>query len=396
MTEGPKRIVLLLDGTSNEIKSTRTNILRLYGTLEKSDDQLVYYDPGVGTFGADNAWSRTWRKTVEIWGMATGWGLDKNVKDAYRFLIANYRSGTDAEGNKWHDEIAIFGFSRGAYSARVLAGFLRAFGLIETRNLNLVNYAYRAYKRIGERTDEGAFDEIRLYERILRPAQVPVRFLGLFDTVPSVIEAGRFGPRLKFHAFTANNFMVQTVRHAVSTDERRTMFRAQLWPMGQVYKTNPFDPNPGKQDAKEVWFAGDHGDVGGGHPEAESGLAKIPLYWMIEAAKGAGLTFKTRTVNEIVLGQNPKRDYVRPNPLAPTHDSMSFGWRLLEYLPRRKPAESRRPSFMGLCIPMAEPRLIPDGASVCASVLKRPVPPVNLPDHYDEEPDPAEEWEDGA
>ena len=95
-----KNIVVLLDGTSNEISANRTNILRLYGTLEKSDRQLVYYDPGVGTFGAENAWLKFWRKAVEIWGMATGWGLDQNVKEAYRFLVENY------DNEPWRDRKA--------------------------------------------------------------------------------------------------------------------------------------------------------------------------------------------------------------------------------------------------------------------------------------------------
>jgi uncharacterized protein (DUF2235 family) len=121
----PKNIVILLDGTSNEILADRSNILRLYGALEKSDRQLVYYDPGVGTFGAENAWLRFWRKTVEVLGLATGWGLDYNVKEAYRFLVENYddgRSGGGEPGSR--DNIYLFGFSRGAYTARVLAGFM--------------------------------------------------------------------------------------------------------------------------------------------------------------------------------------------------------------------------------------------------------------------------------
>ena len=77
-----KNIVVLFDGTSNEISADRTNILRLFGVLERTDTQIVYYDPGVGTFGAPNAWSDAYRKTVEVWGVATGWGLDQNVKDA--------------------------------------------------------------------------------------------------------------------------------------------------------------------------------------------------------------------------------------------------------------------------------------------------------------------------
>lgn len=74
-----KNIVILFDGTSNEISADRTNILRLFGALERSDRQIVYYDPGVGTFGANNAWSKLYRDTVEVWGLATGWGMDEST-----------------------------------------------------------------------------------------------------------------------------------------------------------------------------------------------------------------------------------------------------------------------------------------------------------------------------
>lgn len=173
----PKSIVILLDGTSNEIESDRTNILRLYGILTKDAQQLVYYDPGVGTFGAEGAWSRAWRKVHEIWGLATGWGLDHNVKEAYRFLVENYDDRKGPGGSGERDRIYIFGFSRGAYSARVLAGFIHAAGLIERRNLNLLDYVYRAYKRIGEGAKQEAFAEMRLYERILDTDRPPIRML---------------------------------------------------------------------------------------------------------------------------------------------------------------------------------------------------------------------------
>jgi uncharacterized protein (DUF2235 family) len=83
-----RSIVILLDGTSNSISESRTNVLRLYGVLKKDDSQLVYYDPGVGTLGADGAWSRLRQKSAEIWGLATGWGLDENVKQAYMLISA--------------------------------------------------------------------------------------------------------------------------------------------------------------------------------------------------------------------------------------------------------------------------------------------------------------------
>src|SRR4029077_20233086 len=104
------------------VSANRTNILRLYGVLEKSDRQLVFYDPGVGTLDDDGAWLALWRKATEVWGLATGWGLDDNVKRAYRFLVENYDYGRGADDDRGErDQIFIVGFSRGAYAARVLA-----------------------------------------------------------------------------------------------------------------------------------------------------------------------------------------------------------------------------------------------------------------------------------
>lgn len=375
-----KNIVILLDGTSNEISANRSNVLRLYGTLEKSKRQIVYYDPGVGTFGAENAWLRFWRKAVEIWGLATGWGLDQNVKEAYSFLVDNYgRNDNGDRQDEQRDHIYIFGFSRGAYSARVLAGFINAVGLIERRNLNLVDYAYRAYKRIGE-DKEDSFAEVRLYERILTPDRPPIRLLGLFDTVASVIEHGRYGPRLRSHAFTKKNVSVESVRHAVAIDERRTMFRPQLWPDGGEYWGNPFGRSKAQtQDVREVWFTGVHGDVGGGYPEEEAELAKIPLKWMIEQTAQSGIHYVTRTVNEIVLGSNPGKHHVQPNAKAKAHNSMSWAWAFLEFLPRLRPTDSRRPSIFGISIPLFERRALPHGAFVHRSVFDRGNLPPNVP-----------------
>ncbi len=374
-----KNIIILLDGTSNEISADRTSIIRLYGTLAKSEEQLVYYDPGVGTFGAEGAWLHWWRKAIEIWGMATGWGLDANVKEAYRFLVEHYRR--DPDGTR--DRIYIFGFSRGAYSARILAGFIHAFGLMEPRNLNLLDYAYRAYKRIGETEKADAFAEMRLFERILQPDRPKIRLLGLFDTVASVIESGRVLPRLRSHAHTANNRSVEAVRHAVAISERRTMFRPKLWPEGQQYHPNRFnDKDATDQDAKEVWFLGVHGDIGGGYPEKDSALAKIPLHWMITETEPMGLDFKTQRVNRLVLGKTGEGKYVAPDAKAKPHDSMSLGWKLLEVLPQPKPARSRRKAIFGWTIPWMERRHIPEGARIHQSVFEAPERPETIPkDH---------------
>lgn len=128
-----RTIVILLDGTSNGVSDRRTNILRLYGCLRKTAAQTVYYDPGVGTIGAQGAWSRWAQDASELWGMATGMGVDQTVKRAYRFLVESYDNGK--AGNAGRDRICLFGFSRGAYAARMLAGFIHAVGLLERRNL---------------------------------------------------------------------------------------------------------------------------------------------------------------------------------------------------------------------------------------------------------------------
>ena len=379
-----KTIAILLDGTSNEIECDRSNVLRLYGTLKKNEEQLVLYDPGVGTFGAEGAWSRLRRKGAEVWGLATGWGLDENVKQAYRFLVENYERG---DGGNDRDRIAIFGFSRGAYTARVLAGFVNAFGLMERQQLNLLDYAYRAYKRIGEDGGDDAFEEIRLFDRIIKPDHPSIRFLGLFDTVASVIENGRSGIRLKSHAFTRNNRSVETVVHAVAIDERRTMFRPQLWGNEREYHAGPFDNGKGvPQEVHEVWFAGGHGDVGGGYPEKESALCKVPLLWMIEHASRCGLDFSTRSVNSLVHGKYDPTRYVPPDPLGPMHDTMTAGWTVLEFLPRKLPENSGQPSIFGIGLPLFEARHMPLGASVHTSVLERikkeKYRPKNLPEDH--------------
>ncbi len=358
----PKDIVLLCDGTSNEISANRTNVLRLYGCLRKTEAQLVWYDPGVGTFGSDNSWFRLRRRTSELLGLLTGWGLDQNVKEGYRFLVENWEPG---------DRIWLVGFSRGAYSARVLAGFIAAIGLMKPVQLNLLDYAFRAYKgAVGDDMDSPEFSEVRLFRRILQPREVPIAGLALFDTVDSVIECGRYLPRLRSHALTRSNPAVAAIRHAVALEERRVMFRPQLW-----------EPSPG-QDLREVWFLGAHGDVGGGYPEAESALAKIPLAWMIGELTELGLRFDAAVVDSLVCGEGPSR-HVGPDPTVPPHRTLTWAWWPLEFIPARRRSRSR-PHRREWYLPLGRPRVVPAGALVHESVSKSGRPaPVNLPPGID-------------
>ena len=326
-----KTIVMLFDGTSNGFDERRTNILRLYGCLRKTPGQLVWYDPGVGSIGGKGWLAERWQGASELLAQATGRGIDENVKEAYRFLVEHYDRGGKATGR---DRICLFGFSRGAYSARMLAGFLHAVGLIEARNLNLLDHLWRAYKRIGQNAGEDAFAEVRLYERILRTDRPAIHLLGLFDTVSSVIEwRSGWWPRLSHHAHTQTNPSVAHVRHALALDERRLMFRPVPWPEGQAHRPAFHQRDRSvPQDTVEMWFTGAHSDVGGGLTEDDSALAKIPLLWMIEETAALGLVYDPRTVNSLVRGQGGRKRYTPPDPLAAIHNPLTGFWALVDPL----------------------------------------------------------------
>ena len=370
-----KRIVILFDGTGNEIERDRSNILRLHGALQKGPNQLVYYDPGVGTFGGNGWWGQ---KTKEVFALTSGFGLHVNVKEAYRFLVNNYSDNGGAAGTQ--NEIYIFGFSRGAYTARVLAGFLHAFGLMQPHNLNLVDYAYDAYKQIGGSRANPNLKPIEMHRRVLAPRRPPIKLLGLFDTVATVIEPPRTLSQWNFrrHAFTSENPSVEYVRHAVAIDEKRVLYTPRLWPNGAAFK-----PGGGvaekPQDVKEVWFAGVHSDVGGGYPEKESALAKIPLEWMINETKPMGLAYINATVNKIVLGEGDTK-YVAPYPNGEVHNSMKYGWSIVEALPVSWHVDAAGQVIRSWKMPFtARSRTIPEGASIHDSVQQRRSLPKNLP-----------------
>ncbi|MEM7044463.1 MAG: DUF2235 domain-containing protein [Pseudomonadota bacterium] len=391
----PKNIIICCDGTGNEIKENQSNVLLFFRTLEKNSAQTTFYDPGVGTISDSSAWARLKSQAKGIFGLATGYGLDANILDAYRFLIRNYEDG---------DNIYLFGFSRGAYTVRVLAGFLNMIGLLETEQENLSGYALMAYKQASNKDD---FKIAWRYHQALATKYVTIRFMGCWDTVGSVIvpRPDRFLiPSLQSLPYTRTNPSVQAFRHAIAIDERRRMFRASLWTEPQKFKMNPFidDDQAEEQDIKQVWFAGVHSDIGGGYPDRESGSARIPLQWMVEEAREHGVQFKQNRINQYVLGKKDGRSkefYAAPDPEGPLHDSMKGFWPVLEWLPkklkRREWADRR--SFLSWYLPRSEPRLIPENATIDASVWTRRqgqsgYDPINLKDFAPPEEDqPTEE-----
>lgn len=300
----PKNLVLCCDGTNNQFDGHHTNVIRTYKVARRHLGQLTYYDPGVGTM--PEPWRATkWQKRwAMLKGLAMGSGFLENVSDAYRFLMVNYEPG---------DKVFLFGFSRGAYTARAVAALLRSIGLLHPATEHVITYAQRYWQNdFGSRSPGGKIcDEFK--STLSRPC--PVHFIGVWDTVGSVGFINHF----RSFPHTARNREVSHVRHAVSIDERRSTFRQNL--MEQIFDA---------QDVKNVWFAGVHSDVGGGYPPEESGLAKITFEWMMREAGQCGLDIDQASYLR-ELG-----DGATPNPGGPLHVSLKGGWWAGEVIPMKR------------------------------------------------------------
>ena len=267
------RIVLCCDGTWNSADQVNekgepcaTNVLKVACRTKKHRTdgslQIVYYDQGVGT---GNAFDRAT-------GGAFGEGLEANINDAYRFLVANYEPG---------DLIYLFGFSRGAFTARSIAGMIRRCGILRREKVRMYPKAKETYKSAVDAQDPVgiAFRKENAIE-----LDTPIHCIAVWDTV------GALGIPLRgFRALTQREFQfhdtnlsksVKYAFHALAVDEHRGPFAPAIW------KT----PAASGQIAKQAWFAGAHSDVGGGYEEPE--LSDLALDWMMNCAeKEAGLEF---------------------------------------------------------------------------------------------------------
>lgn len=357
-----KNIVICCDGTGNEIEKDLSNVLKLYQCLEHSEAQRVFYDPGIGTLSDSGSWARWSARAKGVFGMMTGWGLDASILSAYKFLIETYEDG---------DRIFLFGFSRGAYTTRAVAGMIYLVGLLRHDQLNLSPRALVAYKSSSDKNDltfGWRFRDVSAARR------VGIHFVGAWDTVSSVIvpRPDRFYiPSLQTLPYTRRNPGIRNFRHAVAIDEKRRMFRLNRWTDAVSYQPDPFSEKAEKQVSKQVWFAGSHSDVGGGWPEGKSGLAKIALSWMLDEAVAEGLAIDKDKVDRLVHGKSDR--YVTPDALANINDSMSTGWRVLEWLPKRisRRERSKGRSLAGFYLPRAELRAVDSPPSLHPSVLVR-------------------------
>lgn len=306
-----RNLVLCCDGTSNSFTVDRTNVLKLAQVLvEDCDRQLLFYHPGVGTrapVGIGTAIGGWWGR---VKGLAVGAGLQADVADAYIYLMNHYREG---------DRVFIFGFSRGAYTARAIASMLKLYGLLMSGNDALVPYAVDMMWAIAKAGNKAKVarqfalaEEFRhtLARTVCRP-----HFLGLWDTVNSV---GWIGSPLAL-PYARHNPDVAITRHAVAIDERRAFFRL-----------NWLDESKAS-NLRQVWFPGSHCDVGGGYPEAESGLSKYTLEWMAGEATAAGLLIDPARL-DTVLGHSGG-PYVPAAPMEPRRTIKGL-WHLAEFVPK--------------------------------------------------------------
>lgn len=315
-----KNVVLCCDGTANEFAQDKTNVVKLFATLVHDPArQVAYYHPGVGTMEPPGALTTIGRKITKGLGLAIGYGLQADIRDAYVFIMNHFEVG---------DRLFLFGFSRGAYTVRAVASLLHMYGLLRSGNEPVVPYAIRmmmAIMNIHDR-DTPNLNRLNSYFNLAREFKdyfclsCGPHFVGVWDTVSSV---GWIENPLRL-PYTADNPDISIGRHAIAIDEHRAFFRTNLW--------RP-EPNGGPKDIKQVWFPGVHCDVGGGYPESESALSKIPLQWMIREAEQAGLLTDEARVSLVLGGAG--HGYVAPNPTGPMHESLTGFWNLAEFVPKR-------------------------------------------------------------
>jgi hypothetical protein len=269
-----QRFVICFDGTWNapDKGANPTNVVKMVrAVLNEADGvgQVTFYDKGVGTGGPLD----------RIAGGASGEGLTENMIDGYRFLANNHSDG---------DEIYIFGFSRGAYTARSLVGFIALAGLISPLELGGgLTRAIETYRDTSLTREQ----KLQHLGRLSRRAEVPIRCVGVWDTVGSLGIPGDLGRRLLNSRFNFHDVQlspkVEVALHAIAVDEKRSAFAPTLW-------VRPKDGRlVARQVVEQVWFPGVHSNVGGSY--ADAGLSDVAMDWMVKrVCRLTGLGFDER------------------------------------------------------------------------------------------------------
>ena len=285
-----KRIAIFCDGTWNKpdelVKGMPcpTNVAKMADALAlNSEDgtfQLLYYDTGVGSEGS-------WMRRI-LEGM-TGTGILKNIRQAYQFIVKNYEQG---------DELFFFGFSRGAFTVRSLAGLIRNSGILKKENSDQIRKAFDLY-RSRKKKDHPNGREATLFRKTFAVENITkIKFIGVWDTVGELGNPlflnGIVSKRNQFHDYDLSSH-VNYAFQALAIDEKRKSFQDALW-YQQADSKN--------QILEQVWFAGAHSDVGGGYLEHE--LSDVPLKWLLEKAQKYQLSFGTVEMNLNPIGKMHK------------------------------------------------------------------------------------------
>ena len=285
-----KRLALFLDGTWNDPKD-RTNVFQLAqavaGPEQGAPEQLVRYLPGVGV---------KWYERIR--GGAFGDGLSRNVAEAYEWLVDHYEDG---------DDIYLFGFSRGAYTARSIAGLIILCGLVRRQSALSIQEIYKRYEAGKEKLplhqieyllknpNHPDYQRITPEDRTLadNSRRVPIRFVGVWDTVGALgipwTDAPLIG-RGNFYFHNTNlSVLIKAAFQALAIDEHRATYKPTLW-NAYTEKDQTAKPLPGRDQVEQRWFIGAHANVGGGYGK-EDLLRSIPLAWMQSKASQHGLKF---------------------------------------------------------------------------------------------------------
>lgn len=296
-----KRIIVCADGTWNERdqvdettgKRRPTNVTKVARATLARDangvDQVVYYHDGVGTGGGID----------RLTGGAFGHGIEDNVRELYRFILYNYAPG---------DELYLFGFSRGAFTVRTLAGFMKMVGLVQKDDDYFIPDIYECYQRSA---GPGSEQWKRAFRRV-KDAQPspPIRFIGVWDTVGALGAPGFLGRMINPNKYRYHDVeltpQIQHAYQALAIDERRKPFEPNVWER----------PSGWSGTLEQAWFAGVHSNVGGS--STPDGLANVALHWMVGKAQALGLA-----VDAAFLA------HYRPCFDSVLHDSMTGKYRLL-------------------------------------------------------------------
>ena len=377
----PKRLVFCFDGTSNTLDIPYpTNVAITAAAVQntsRTGPQIVYYDEGVGSGGA-------WDK---ITGGAVGAGLYDRVVEAYKFLVFNHEPG---------DEIFIFGFSRGAYTARSFAGLIRHAGVVNSCFADKIKVATALYQNREKKDVIDDRDEINQFRREFvidscasdqdvawRTANIPgcdptavpmvrVRYIGVWDTVKTIGDP-RLGDRdndgefddAEFHDHNLYSSVV-SARHAVSIDERRKKFDVTLWNnIDELNRSKNFAVDDPTRPYQQQWFPGGHGSVGGGGDIR--GLSDEGLEWILEGAKRQGLKLDTTTHSKI-WG-------IKPDVLVSLSNSSTKSWAPADVIMRHLSKKDRSgPKFIHEVSTAAIVRWAAPNAMTPGDELYRPAP----------------------